>query len=128
MERADRLPVTRLVPAGVAMIGVTYGFGRYAYGLFVPDIRAEFGLGTALLGLIASGSYAAYLVATAVSGVAADRVGPRPLVVAGGAAAAAGMALVGVAPSGGAVAAGVVLAGSGSGFVWPALSDALAHL
>jgi hypothetical protein len=29
---------------GIAVIAVCYGFGRYAYGLFVPELRAEVGL------------------------------------------------------------------------------------
>jgi predicted MFS family arabinose efflux permease len=118
----------RVVPAGVAIIGVTYGLARYAYGLFVPEIRADFELGTTALGAIASGSYAAYLVATVLSGTAAERVGPRRLVALGGSASVAGMAAVAVAPTTAVLAAAVVVAGSGSGFVWPALSDALARL
>jgi len=104
---------------------VTYGLGRYAYGLFVPEIRADYGLGTTVLGIIASGSYGAYLGATALSAGLAERLGARRLVVAGGLATAAGMALVAAGSGVAAAAVGVIVAGSGSGLVWPALSDAV---
>jgi predicted MFS family arabinose efflux permease len=118
----------RLIPAGIAIIAVTYGLARYAYGLFLPDIRADFGLDTALLGVIASGSYAAFLAGTAVSSVVSARTGPRLPVVIGGMSATAGMLMVGVAGSPFVLAAGVILAGSGSGWAYPPMPDAVARL
>jgi predicted MFS family arabinose efflux permease len=124
----EALAARRIVPAGIAIIGVTYGLARYAYGLFVPDIRADFHLTTTALGAIASGSYASYLIAVTVSGALAERVGPRRLIAAGGLAAAGGMAVVGAAPNAAVLVTALVVAGSGSGLVWPALSDAIARL
>lgn len=48
---------------GAAVVGVAFGLARYAYGLTLPDVRSEFGLSEPLLGLIASGTFAGYLVA-----------------------------------------------------------------
>ena len=56
-----------LVPAGVAVIGATYGLARYGYGLTLPEFRAAFGLSTAAAGGIASGSLVAYCVAAALA-------------------------------------------------------------
>ena len=39
------------IVASVAMASVTYGIGRYAYGLFLPEIRRDFALDTFTLGL-----------------------------------------------------------------------------
>jgi hypothetical protein len=38
------------------VIAVSFGLARYTYGLFVPDIRADLGISTGFIGLIASGS------------------------------------------------------------------------
>lgn len=125
------MPVPRplhLIAAGVAVIAATYGLGRYAYGLFLPEIRQDFGLSTALLGLIASGSYAAFLIGTAVSSVVAARTGPRLPVIVGGLSAAAGMLMIGLSQSPLVLAAGVVIAGSGSGWAYPPMPDAVARL
>jgi sugar phosphate permease len=67
----------RLVSAGAACIAVTFGLARYGYGLMLPDLRAGLDLDSATLGVIGSGSFAAYLLATATSGLLAARVGPR---------------------------------------------------
>lgn len=47
-----------LIPAGLAIVVSTYGLARYSYGLFVPQIRADFNLSVEMMGRIASGSYA----------------------------------------------------------------------
>lgn len=119
---------TRVALAGVAAVAVTYGFARYGYGLFLPVLRAEFGLSTQMLGVLASGSYAAYLVALLLTGLAAARRGPRLPVVIGALSAAAGMALVAVAGTVPPLALGVVLAGSSAGWTWAPFSDAVARM
>jgi fucose permease len=86
----------RIVCAGIAAVGVSFGFARYGYGLLLPDIRAGYGLGSAALGAIATGSYVGYLAATALSPVLAVRLGTRGTVVAGLALAVAGMAVIGL--------------------------------
>src|ERR687889_244902 len=118
MERSEGMP-RALVPAGIAIIGVTYGLARYAYGLFVPEFRDEFGLSGAAAGVIASGSYLAYLAGTVASAPISDRAGARRAVVLGGLAASAGMAAVAAASGALALGAAVALAGSGSGLAWP---------
>lgn len=42
------------------MIAVTYGLARFAYGLFVPQLREAFDLSPSQLGVIGAGSYAGY--------------------------------------------------------------------
>ncbi|GAA2794676.1 YbfB/YjiJ family MFS transporter [Saccharopolyspora taberi] len=121
-------PAWRVGIAGVSAIGVGFGFARYGYGLFLPEIAREFGLPVSTAGWIASAGYAGYLLALVAAGALADRVGPRPLVVAGGLAAAVGMALVAVADGSATLVAGLVLAGTSSGWVWAPYSDAVDRL
>jgi predicted MFS family arabinose efflux permease len=118
----------RLVSAGAAIVGVTFGLARYGYGLLLPDLRAALELDSATLGLIGSGSIAAYLLATAVTGAIAARVCARTLVVAGGALAVAGMATVAAAGSAAALAVGILVAGAASGVVLPPFADAVEQL
>lgn len=110
------------------MVGVGYGLARYTYGLFVPEIRDELGLSTELIGLIASGSYAGFLAASAVTAAIAARTGPRLPVVTGALCAAAGMLLIAFSNGPGLLAAGVMLAGMSPGFAYAPFSDAAVRL
>lgn len=114
----------RLGLAGAAMIAVTYGFGRYGYGLFAPRIVDEFGLSVTAVGVIAGATYVSYLVALTLVGALTARLGPRPLVLAAGVAASAGTAMVAFAPNTGWLVAGLVIAGSSPGWAWAPFSDA----
>lgn len=115
-----------LVAPGLAMIAVTYGLARFAYGLFLPQLREDFALSPAALGLIGAGSYVGYCVAVTVSLMFTARAGPRGMVTAAGLVAVAGMALVAVAPTGGVLALGVLIAGSSAGLASPPMGDAVA--
>jgi predicted MFS family arabinose efflux permease len=118
----------RLVSAGVGAVAVGYGLARYGYGLFLPDLRAAFGLSSAALGLIASAAYASYLLAVVSAGALSARFGPRLVVVAGGMLAVAGMIVIALAPSGAVLAAGVFIAGASGGLVFPPFADVVVGL
>jgi len=115
------------VSAGAGVVAVTFGLARYGYGLLLPDLRAALQLDSAALGFIATGSFAAYLAATVTSGLLAARLGPRLLVVTGGALAVLGMLIVAAADGAVALAAGILVAGASSGLVYPPFADAVAH-
>jgi predicted MFS family arabinose efflux permease len=109
--------------AGLAVIAVSYGFARYGFGLFVPQIRHEYGLSTSMLGMIGSATYVGYLAALILVGVLATRVGPRPLLVCAGISATTGMAMVASAPTTSVLVVGLVLAATSSGWAWTPYSD-----
>src|SRR4051794_28727735 len=96
----------QLVAAGIAMVGTAFGLARYGYGLLLPEIRSDFGLSSAALGLIATGSYVGYLLTTAAMAAVGDRAPPRRPVGLGGVAAGAGMGLIAAAHSPGVLASG----------------------
>jgi predicted MFS family arabinose efflux permease len=116
----------RVVGAGIGVVAVAYGLARYGYGLLLPDMRASFGLSSGVLGLIAAGAYAAYLVAVAAAGLLSARFGPRLVVAAGGGLAIAGMGVVAAASGPGMLAAGVFVAGASGGLVFPPFGDVVA--
>ena len=117
----------RLGVGGTAAVAVSYGLARYGYGLFAPELRRDFALSTTALGLLASVSYACYLVALVAAGVLEARAGPRAPVLLSGAMAAGGMGMMAAATSAEVLAAGVVLAGSSAGLSWAPYSDAVAE-
>ena len=55
----------------IGMTSVTYGFGRYAFGLFLPALHDDFAAATWQLGAIASANAVVYLVSTAVASACA---------------------------------------------------------
>ena len=120
-------PSLRIVSAGAGIVAVTFGLARYGYGLLLPDLRAALDLSSAALGVIGSGSFAAYLVATVAAGGLASHLGPRLLVVLGGGLAVAGMLLVAAADGAVLLAAGIIVAGASSGLVYPPFADAVAQ-
>ena len=124
----SRRGVLGLTGAGLSLIAVCYGLARFAYGLFVPIFRTEFGLDAATAGGIASGSYASYCVAIVVSTVLTPRFGSRALAVAAGGIATAGTLMIAAAPNTIVLASGVLLAGSSTGVASPPLAHAVAHM
>ena len=121
-------PRFAVVSAGVLTIAVTYGLARYGYGLFVPELRAAFHLSASAIGLLATGAYAVYLAATALTAWATPRLDLRSPVVAAGALAALGMALIAIARDPFTLTGGVLLAGASSGIAYPPFSQAVKRL
>lgn len=116
-----------LVAPGLALISVTYGLARFAYGLFLPEMREAFSLSSSLLGLIGAGSYVGYCGAIVVSLVYTSKVGPRRMAVAAGAVAVVGLAVVASAPSAWVLAVGILVAGSSTGLASPPMGEAVAR-
>lgn len=119
-------PTWRLIPPGLALIAVTYGFARFAYGLFLPAIRADVALGPTLAGLVAGGSYVGYCLAIVASTLLTERVGPRATAALAGTVAAAGMAAIAHATSPLVLAFAVLFAGLSTGLASPPLAQAVA--
>ena len=114
----------RLATAGIAIVGVSFGMARYGYGLLLPDIRRTYGLSSATLGLIGTGAYVSYLIATGLTGAFAARAGARATAVTAGLFAAVGMTVAGLSRTPEALAAGIVIGGASAGFAFAPFSDA----
>lgn len=116
-----------LVAPGLALIAVTYGLARFAYGLFLPEMSEAFDLSPSLLGAIGAGSYLGYCVAIILSSVYTSRMGPRRMAVAAVAVAVVGMAVVASAPAAWVLALGILVAGSSTGLASPPMGEAVAR-
>ncbi len=108
---------------GVAMIAVSFGLARYGYGLLLPEMRAEFGMGADAAGLISSGAYFSYLIANAAVVWVTARYGARVAVGLAAALAAVGMAVIAAAGSVPTLAIGVIVAGAAAGLAYPPYAE-----
>lgn len=116
-----------MVAAGVALIGACYGFARFAYGLFSPELQREFDLSGAWSGVIGAGSYVGYCVAIVWSSAVTPRWGARRVAVLAGAVATGGLLVVATAPSAVILAVGLLVAGSSTGIASPPLAAAISQ-
>lgn len=117
----------KTVLPGIAMIGVTYAFARYSFGLFLPEISSTLSLSESQSGLIGSVAYAAYTLALVTAAIFIHKFSARHMVLYSGASAFIGM--LGMAMSQGfyTLAISAFVAGIGSGWVSPAFSQVVAH-
>ena len=115
-----------LVAAAFALTALSYGLARFAYGLLLPQIRAELALDATAAGWIGSGAFAAYCVGIVLTFVCSASFTPRTLAAFAGLTATAGMACIVVASSGWMLGAGVALAGLSTGLTSPPLASAVA--
>lgn len=117
----------RPAAAGLSLIAVSYGLARFAYGLFVPTFRSDFGLDATGAGAIAASSYVAYCLGVIAATAATPRLGARAVAVGAGILATAGMATIALATDVVLLAVGVVVAGSSTGVASPPLAHAIAR-
>lgn len=118
-------PAIRLGATGFGLVAVCYGFARFAFGLFLPAISADFGLSSSLAGIMSAGSFLGFCLAIAIAAWLTERIGPRLVAVTAGVTAAAGMIGIAGASSPAWLAVAVILAGSSTGLASPALAAAV---
>ncbi|ANY09373.1 hypothetical protein [Pseudonocardia sp. HH130630-07] len=101
--------------AGGLLMAATFGMVRYAHGLTLPGVRAEFALSDGALGLVGAGTFGGFLLALLVSTPLAARLGPRAPTTVGGVCATVGCTAVALAPGTTVLAIGALVAGSAAG-------------
>ncbi|MBW8639374.1 MFS transporter [Hoeflea sp. WL0058] len=119
-------PALRVGATGFGLIAVCYGFARFAFGLFLPQIDGDLSLGSSLSGIISGGAFAGYCIAIVASAVLTERIGARQVAVGAALVAAAGMTGIALAPSPLVLAVAVVVAGSSTGLASPPMAAAVA--
>lgn len=119
-------PALRIGTVGFALIAVCYGFARFAFGLFLPQIDGDLGLGPSLSGLISGGSFAGYCIAIIASSSLTERIGARAVAVGAAIVAAVGMSGIALAQSPLGLALAVIVAGSSTGLASPPMAAAVA--
>ncbi|RKQ72275.1 MFS transporter [Oceanibaculum indicum] len=119
-------PALRIGMTGFGLIAVCYGFARFAFGLFLPEIDHDLDLGPALSGVISGGSFAGYCLAIIASSILTEKIGARAVAMAAAIVAAVGMAGIALAPTPVFLAAAVLLAGLSTGLASPPMAAAVA--
>ena len=117
-----------LVPAGLMIVAVTYGFARYGYGLFLPEIQQDLALSVEIMGMIAGASSAGAIVATIAGANLSEKFGSRLPVLLGGSTAFLGMLVMAISHTPIVLAVGAILAGTSPGLAYAPLADAIAAL
>jgi predicted MFS family arabinose efflux permease len=116
-----------LVAAAFALTALSYGLGRFAYGLLLPHIREDLSLSATGAGWIGGSAFAAYCFGIVLAFVAGARFGERRVAVLAGLTATSGLALVAVASSGWSLGLAIALAGLSTGLTSPPLASAVAR-
>ncbi|MCL1476237.1 MFS transporter [Marinobacter sp. M3C] len=110
---------------GAALIAISYGLARFAFGLFVPPIRAELGLTPEVIGIIGALPLISFLLATLVAPLSADRLGARNTAVLSCGIGVVGLALISQASGALSLGVGVFACGICTGLMMPALTAAM---
>ncbi|MBR9905016.1 MAG: MFS transporter, partial [Gammaproteobacteria bacterium] len=113
---------------GAALVAISYGLARFAFGLFVPSISAELALTPYLIGIIGALPFISFVLATLVAPLAADRLGARNLAMLSGGFGVGGLGLISQASGPLALGVGVFICGICTGLMMPALTAAMQAL
>ena len=113
---------------GAALVAISYGIARFAFGLFVPAIRTDLALTPFEIGVVGALPLISFLFATLVAPLVADRLGARNAAVLSSAFGVAGLALISQARGATSLGAGVIACGICTGLMMPALTAAMQAL
>lgn len=113
---------------GAALVAISYGLARFAFGLFVPSISDELSLSSYVVGIIGALPFVSFVLATLVAPLAADRLGARNLAVLSGSFGLGGLALISQSSTSLSLGVGVFICGICTGLMMPALTAAMQAL
>ncbi|WP_417547690.1 CynX/NimT family MFS transporter [Marinobacter segnicrescens] len=113
---------------GAALIAISYGLARFAFGLFVPPIRGALDLSPEVIGLIGALPLISFVLASLIAPRAATRLGSRNTALLSGGFGAAGLALISQASGAVSLGVGVFACGICTGLMMPALTAAMQAL
>ena len=104
-----------ILAVGTLVVFCALGLARFGYTMVLPAMQAGLGLSNAQAGGLATANLIGYLALSVLGGALAARYGPRIVITAGLAVAAAGMLLTGLSDSFADAAAWRAITGMGSG-------------
>jgi predicted MFS family arabinose efflux permease len=110
---------------GSFLIAITYGLARFAFGLLLPAIREDLGIGPGLAGLIGALPFFFFVVGIFSGPRLLDLAGSRWAAVITIGLGVAGLALIALSPGGLVLAVGVSVCGICTGLSTPILASAV---
>ena len=102
---------------GAGLIAISFGLARFAFGLFVPPIRADLSLSPHVIGIIGALPLISFALASLVAPWCADRLGARNTAMASGVFGVVGLALISQSAGALSLGLGVGVAGLGGAVV-----------
>lgn len=118
---------TLLGVTGFALIAVSYGMARFAWGLMVPDVMRDIAFTPKLAGILSGCSFIAYCIAILAAPVFLAWAGPRLPALMSSLSAATGLLIIAVAGSQWLLALGLFIAGLSAGLASPAFAAAVSQ-
>ncbi len=119
------LDAKRYALLGAALIAMSYGLARFAFGLYVPAIRADLGLSPDIIGRVGALPYVSFCLASVFAAGVVDRLGARGAALTACLFAIVGMAIVSRSQNAWMLAAGVFSCGFSTGLMMPALAGGM---
>ncbi|WP_353981236.1 MFS transporter [Salinicola endophyticus] len=116
---------TSFAAFGAVLIAISYGVARFAFGLFVPQIRDDLALTTYTIGVIGALPLVSFLLSTGFAPVLANRLGARYAAMISASFGVAGLALISQAASAITLGIGVFSCGICTGLMMPALTTGM---
>jgi predicted MFS family arabinose efflux permease len=110
---------------GACLIAISYGLARFAFGLFVPPMRADLGLGADMIGLIGAIPFISFVIATLFAPIITTRFGARNTAILSGGLGTGGLAVMSQADSALVLGGGIFACGMCTGLMMPSLTSAM---
>ncbi|RUO63297.1 Predicted arabinose efflux permease, MFS family [Pseudidiomarina planktonica] len=118
----------RFALTGAILIAISFGLARFAFGLFVPQIRADLEISANTIGVIAALPLISFVVISLVAPLVTKYFGARNTTVLSALFSVFGLALVSQATGPISLAVGVFACGICTGLMMPALTSAMQAL
>jgi len=110
---------------GACLIAISYGLARFAFGLFVPPMRSDLGLGADMIGIIGAVPFISFVIATLFAPLITTRFGARNTAILSGGLGTTGLAVMSQAESALVLSGGIFACGVCTGLMMPALTSAM---
>lgn len=120
-----RIGATFYALVGAGLIAMSYGLARFAFGLFVPAIRADLALSPDIMGIIGAMPFVSFAFASIVASPLAERLGAARAAVLASALGAVGLGTISQAGHAITLGIGVFACGVCTGLMMPALTKGL---
>ena len=112
---------------GFALIAVSYGLARFAWGVMLPDVMRDIPFTPQGAGILSACSFLAYCLAILVTPSLSAKAGPRLPALLSSLSAASGLLLIALAQSAWLLGLGLFIAGVSAGLASPAIAAAVSQ-
>ncbi|MDN7128247.1 MFS transporter [Pseudidiomarina sp. 1APR75-33.1] len=118
----------RFALIGAILIAISFGLARFAFGLFIPQIRDDLGMSANTIGVIAALPLISFVIVSLVAPLVTKYFGARNTTVLSASFSVLGLALISQATGPISLGIGVFACGICSGLMMPALTSAMQAL